>query len=114
MCNKIAAGMSLLGDVLKGVLAVVIARIIGTELGAASLFAAWAAVAVFLGHLYPVFLKFKGGKGVATALGVLAALHPLLALLAALCWLLVAYTTRRSEEHTSELQSRGHLVCRLL
>src|SRR5690625_6601098 len=144
MCNKIAAGMSLLGDVLKGVLAVVIARIIGTELGSASLFAAWAAVAVFLGHLYPVFLKFKGGKGVATALGVLAALHPLLALLAALCWLLVAYTTRysslsaiitaliipviymlgaghlwagsqaRSEEHTSELQSRGHLVCRLL
>jgi len=94
--NKIAAGMTLLGDVLKGVLAVVIARIIGTELGAASLFAAWAAVAVFLGHLYPVFLKFKGGKGVATALGVLAALHPLLALLAALCWLLVAYTTRYS------------------
>src|SRR5690625_7957887 len=42
--NKIAAGMTLLGDVLKGVLAVVIARIIGTELGAASLFAAWAAV----------------------------------------------------------------------
>lgn len=94
--NKIAAGLTLLGDVLKGVIAVLIARAVGAQLDASSLFAAWAGVAVFIGHLYPVFLNFKGGKGVATALGVLAALHPLLAVLAALCWLLVAYTSRYS------------------
>ncbi|HLR82927.1 MAG TPA: glycerol-3-phosphate 1-O-acyltransferase PlsY [Paenalcaligenes sp.] len=94
--NKAAAALTLLGDVLKGVFAVLIARTVGEQLDAPSLFAAWAGIAVFIGHLYPVFLNFKGGKGVATALGVLAALHPLLAVLAALCWLLVAYTTRYS------------------
>jgi len=94
--SKVAAALTLLGDVLKGVIAVLVARKIGAEFQAALLFSAWAAVAVFLGHLYPIFLNFKGGKGVATALGVLAALHPLLAILAAGCWLLVAYTTKYS------------------
>lgn len=94
--NKLAALFTLVGDVLKGAVAVLIARAIGQPMEATNLFAACAAVAVFLGHLYPVFLHFRGGKGVATALGVLAALHPLLALLGALCWLLVAYTTRYS------------------
>lgn len=94
--SKTAATLTLLGDVLKGVIAVVLARVIGNPLGAGELFTACAAVTVFLGHLYPIFLHFKGGKGVATALGVLCALHPLLALLAALCWLLIAYTTRYS------------------
>lgn len=94
--NKTAAALTLLGDVLKGLIAVLLARAIGAELQAPMLFSAWAAVAVFMGHIYPIFLGFKGGKGVATALGVLAALHPLLALCAACCWLLVAYTTRYS------------------
>lgn len=94
--NKAAAALTLAGDVLKGVLAVWLAARIGAHWQAAGLFAASAAVAVFFGHLYSVFLGFKGGKGVATALGVLLALNPLLGVLAALCWLLVAYTTRYS------------------
>jgi glycerol-3-phosphate acyltransferase PlsY len=54
------------------------------------------ALAVFLGHLYPIFLKFKGGKGVATAAGVLLALDPILGLAVAGTWLLVAYVSRYS------------------
>src|SRR3546814_5447949 len=71
-----------------------------------------AAIAVFLGHVYPIFLGFKGGKGVATALGVLFALQPWLALATVGTWMILAYASRysslasiRSEEHTSELQS---------
>src|SRR3546814_1628684 len=52
------------------------------------------AVAAFLGHVYPVFLGFKGGKGVATALGVILAVNPWLALATVGTWLIVAYVTR--------------------
>jgi acyl phosphate:glycerol-3-phosphate acyltransferase len=51
---------------------------------------------VFLGHLYPVFFRFKGGKGVATAAGVLLAIHPVLGLATLLTWLIVAFFTRYS------------------
>jgi glycerol-3-phosphate acyltransferase PlsY len=54
------------------------------------------ALAVFIGHLYPIFLKFKGGKGVATAAGVLLALDPILGLAVAGTWLFVAYVSRYS------------------
>lgn len=94
--NKTAAALTLMGDILKGLIAVLIAQAIGHYFQIPTLFSACAAVAAFLGHLYPVFLGFKGGKGVATALGVLLALQPLLAALAALCWLLVAYITHYS------------------
>jgi len=94
--NKIAAALTLLGDVLKGVLAVLLSKYIGIYFQSATLFAAIGAVAVFFGHLFPLFLNFKGGKGVATALGVLCALHPFLALCAVLCWLLIAYSTKYS------------------
>lgn len=90
--NKKAALMTLIGDALKGTLAVVVAR----QLEFSDTVIALVALAVFIGHLYPVFLKFKGGKGVATAAGVLLALDPVLGLAVAGTWLLVAYVSRYS------------------
>lgn len=84
--NKTAAALTLLGDAAKGWLAVWIA--LRLEVDQATL--ALVALAVFLGHLYPIFLKFKGGKGVATALGVLFALEPWLALATVATWILIA------------------------
>jgi glycerol-3-phosphate acyltransferase PlsY len=90
--NKLAAVLTLAGDGLKGWLAVWLAGFFG----AGVLAIAVAGVAAFLGHVLPVFLKFKGGKGVATALGVLAGFHPVLALMAMATWLVVALVTRYS------------------
>ena len=90
--NKKAALVTLLGDALKGWLAVFLAQHFG--LGEVTI--ALVALAVFLGHLFPLFLKFKGGKGVATAAGVLLALDPWLGLLTLATWLLVAYVSRYS------------------
>lgn len=90
--NKLAAVLTLLGDALKGVVAVAIAAwagLSGAVLGVVAL-------AVFFGHLFPVFLRFKGGKGVATAAGVLLALDPLLGLAVLATWLVVAYLFRYS------------------
>ena len=84
--NKWAAGLTLLGDAAKGWLAVWAAAKINAPVSVQAL----VALAVFLGHLYPVFLRFKGGKGVATAFGVMLAIQPLLALVACLTWLFVA------------------------
>ena len=90
--NKKAALFTLIGDALKGTLAVVVAK----QMGLDDTTIALVALAVFLGHLYPVFLGFKGGKGVATAAGVLFALDPLLGAAVAGTWLLVAYISRYS------------------
>lgn len=90
--NKKAALFTLIGDALKGWLAVFLAQ----RFGLSDTFLALVALAVFLGHLFPVFLKFKGGKGVATAAGVLLALDPWLGLLTLATWLLVAYVSRYS------------------
>lgn len=86
--NKKAAILTLVGDAFKGWLAVWLVKRfgIGGEIGVAL-----AAIAVFLGHLYPVFFRFQGGKGVATAAGVLLAVHPVLGLATALTWLIVAF-----------------------
>jgi len=90
--NKTAAALTLLGDAAKGWLATWLAQ----RAGAPSAIVALAAVAVFLGHLYPLFLRFKGGKGVATALGVLLAIQPWLAAAVAATWLAVAACFRYS------------------
>lgn len=89
--NKALAGGTLLGDALKGTLAVVIAGYYGGP-NAAML----AAFGAFLGHLYPVWLKFKGGKGVATYIGVLIGLFWPAAVIFCLMWLATAFTTRYS------------------
>lgn len=94
--NKSAAVMTLLGDAAKGWLAVVLVQKFGSEFGLGSTVTGLVALAVFFGHLFPVFLKFKGGKGVATAAGVLLALDPWLAAATLGTWLFVAYTLRYS------------------
>lgn len=90
--NKAAAIMTLAGDCAKGWLAVWLASQLGFGLEGAAL----AGLAAFFGHVFSVFLKFKGGKGVATALGVLAGISSWLALCALAVWLVVAFITRYS------------------
>lgn len=91
--KKSAAALTLLGDAAKGTVAVLLAQHLAPE--NYTLIAA-VALAVFLGHLFPVFLRFKGGKGVATALGVLLALNLWLGLACLATWLLVALVFRLS------------------
>ncbi|MCL4128730.1 UNVERIFIED_CONTAM: hypothetical protein GTU68_055000 [Idotea baltica] len=90
--NKAAAAMTLFGDVLKGLLPVLLAKHFDMSNGVIAL----VAMASFLGHLYPIFFGFKGGKGVATAIGVFVALSWKLFAVFALTWLLVAAITRYS------------------
>jgi len=93
---KAAAILTLLGDAFKGWLAVWLVARFGPSYGLDDTAVALAAIAVFLGHLYPVFFKFKGGKGVATAAGVLLAIHPVLGLATVLTWLIIAFFFRYS------------------
>ncbi len=94
--NKLAAVLTLLGDGAKGWVAVMLARVFGSRWGLDEGAIALVALAVFVGHLYPVFHRFHGGKGVATAAGVLLALHPLLGIGALVTWLLIAFFFRYS------------------
>lgn len=90
--NKGAAAVTLLGDAAKGWLAVFLAQQSGLPASGVAL----VALAVFFGHLFPVFLKFKGGKGVATYLGTLLALWIPAGLFACATWLVVAFVSRFS------------------
>jgi len=94
--NKTAAIATLLLDALKGAVAVLFAKVMAERLGFGAGTVALAGLAAFLGHLYPVFFRFQGGKGVATAAGVLLALDPVLGLLSLGSWLAVALLTRYS------------------
>jgi len=94
--NKLAAALTLLGDGFKGWLAVWLAYRFGPEYGVGANGIALVAIAVFLGHLWPVFFRFVGGKGVATALGVLLGVSGWLGGAAFATWLLIAFTSRYS------------------
>lgn len=89
--RKKAAALTLLGDALKGLVAVLIARWLQSHFGLADEVVAAVAVAVLAGHMWPLFFGFKGGKGVATALGVLLALSWPVALICAAVWLMMAF-----------------------
>lgn len=90
--GKKAAAITLAGDFLKGVLPVLLARLAGLEETGLAL----TALAAFLGHLYPVFFGFEGGKGVATAFGAILGLSYPVALAALVTWLFMAFVVRIS------------------
>ena len=89
--RKKAAALTLLGDALKGLVAVLLARWLQSHFGLSDEVVAAVAVAVLVGHMWPLFFGFKGGKGVATALGVLLALSWPVALICAAVWLIMAF-----------------------
>lgn len=90
--NKFAAALTLTGDVLKGVIPVLLAK----HFDASIAVLAMVSIAAFMGHLFPIFFAFKGGKGVATALGVFIALSWKLFAVFAVIWLITAAITRYS------------------
>ena len=94
--SKAAAVVTLLLDALKGFVAVVLVRWLGAPYGLGDGTVALVGLAAFLGHLYPVFFRFVGGKGVATALGVLLGVSPVLGLAVGATWLIIAYFFRYS------------------
>jgi glycerol-3-phosphate acyltransferase PlsY len=94
--NKVAAVVTLLLDGLKGWLPVVLVKWFGADYGLGDGTVAAVGFAAFIGHLYPVFFQFKGGKGVATAAGVLLGISGLLGLATLATWLIVAFFSRYS------------------
>ncbi len=94
--NKAAAALTLLGDCLKGVIPVALAVHFDEPLGLGDAGIALVSLAVFAGHLWPLFFRFKGGKGVATALGVLLGLNPVLGVATLVTWVAIAYAFKYS------------------
>ena len=94
--NRSAAVLTLALDALKGYLPVLAVLWLGARVGLGPDTAAFVGLAAFVGHLWPVFFRFRGGKGVATAAGVLLALNPLLGAATLLTWLIVAAFFRYS------------------
>jgi len=94
--NKKAALATLLFDALKGYFPVLLVKWYGPAFGLDDEAVAVVAMAAFVGHLWPVFFRFQGGKGVATAAGILFAVEPVLGAMVMGTWLLVAFVTRYS------------------
>lgn len=94
--NRTAAGLTLLGDLLKGVVAVLLARWLAPQAGFGQVTIMLVGLAAFVGHLYPVYHRFAGGKGVATAAGVLVALEPVHGLATVATWIIIAFFFRYS------------------
>jgi glycerol-3-phosphate acyltransferase PlsY len=89
--NRVAAALTLIGDGAKGLFAVWLAQRFAASFANADWTIAAVMLAVFVGHVFPVFHRFQGGKGVATAAGILLALHWPLVLALALVWVVIAY-----------------------
>lgn len=94
--NKAAAVLTLVGDMAKGLLAVWLAQHFAGQFGLTRVDIALVAVAVFVGHLFPVFHRFRGGKGVATAAGVLLGINVWLGLATVVTWIIIAFFFRIS------------------
>jgi len=94
--NKLAALLTLLGDAAKGWFALWLAQHYQADFKLSSIILAGVAFAVFIGHLFPVFFKFKGGKGVATAAGVIIAINLWLGLATLATWIIVVFFFRYS------------------
>ena len=94
--NKTAAIATLLCDALKGYFPVLLVKWFGPDFGLDDRAVAWVAISAFIGHLWPVFFSFKGGKGVATAAGILFGVEPLLGLATLSTWVIVAFFFRYS------------------
>ncbi len=94
--NKAAAVLTLLLDAFKGWLPVWWVTQFGADWGLTDASLGWVALAAFAGHVWPVFFKFKGGKGVATAAGVLLGIQPWLGLATLATWIIVVYFSRIS------------------
>jgi glycerol-3-phosphate acyltransferase PlsY len=94
--SKAAALLTLAGDALKGAVAVWLVRVFGAQYGVGEAGAVLAGLGAFIGHLYPVFFRFAGGKGVATFFGVVLAFNPWLALAAGGIWVAMAALFRYS------------------
>lgn len=98
--NKLAAALTFIGDALKGYFAVMLARIILGDQSLTSTMSSWVlcgvVIAVFLGHLFPIFHGFKGGKGVATACGILFGVNLILGIATLSTWIIVAVFLRYS------------------
>ncbi len=92
--KRAAALCTLLGDASKGLVAVLLARYFAPRVGFGEVTVAACALAVFLGHLYPLYFRFKGGKGVATAVGILLGLNPGVALVALVVFIAAAVLSR--------------------
>ena len=94
--SKPAAVITLLLDALKGFFPVLLARLYGEPYGLGDTTVAMVGLAAFLGHLYPVFFRFQGGKGVATFIGVVFGIHWILGIATGLTWIIIAFFFRYS------------------
>ncbi len=90
--GKIPAAMTLVGDIFKGIIPVMLAKAVGID----GFFLGLIAIAALLGHIYPIYFGFKGGKGVATALGACVGLSLLLGFAMIITWIIVAVALRYS------------------
>ena len=110
LAGKKLAVLTLLGDLCKGFLPVLLANQLGLPLQQQ----AWIGVCAVIGHMYPLYFRFRGGKGVATAAGVLLALDPWLGLAVLGVWILIAYTLRYSSLSALVAAATAPLIAFLL